>query len=307
MSEAVNSSLSEEPHTNRKEVSVQSNSRWWEFYFVRYTLGTLVGALFVHLIAKANPEIEKLLFFAQTGSKESIANAPLLGVPVLIGYGLAFCYIASIPILIFHAGRMAFWGALGSAGAQDDQQALRTESKRWNKYEKLSALALLITAIGFFCKIVVISFPALERGFRDDEFVTGFLFISASLVVVLQVLTVFLILLRRNAIYIRMKMLASAREENRNKGEFIDSYRHLREHGNSILILILEAILGGCLLGIVYTLTGNPEIENELRHIGSASFVLLLFWVLPGGCVWIFASWIEAKFASEKLPKADTA
>jgi hypothetical protein len=287
----------EENIEKKEEASVQGNSRWWEFYFVRYALGTLFGALIVNSLASRNPELREILFFASGESSEAIAGSSLLGLPILFGYGLFFCYLSSIPILVWHTGRMATWGI-----ARFD-----SDNSFWSRvYGRFRTLPLEVRfAIGLFFPLWGISifsvetFQFLEKGFKDNSFVTSLIVSSVFFIIVLEVYFVFLILFSRQKIYSGMKSLAQARHVNRNKGEFIDSYRHLREHGNSILILILEAILGGALLGIVHFFTGNPNFDNEMKYIAASSVALLTLWVLPGAFVWPFATWVEARFASD--------
>jgi hypothetical protein len=62
-------------------------------------MGTVVGGVVFFLLCNTNPALKPMLFDAEAGK----IDGPLLA--LLAGYGLAYCYIASAPILVLHAGR----------------------------------------------------------------------------------------------------------------------------------------------------------------------------------------------------------
>jgi len=92
--------------------SIEGSFRWWEFYAVRYAMGTVVGAIVFYFLCLATPVLKPLLFEA-TATPGTVPGAtPLPSIKLdsvqltlLAAYGLVYCYIASAPILVFHAGR----------------------------------------------------------------------------------------------------------------------------------------------------------------------------------------------------------
>ncbi|MBS7806951.1 hypothetical protein [Variovorax sp. PCZ-1] len=86
----------------------QANNRWWESYLVRYFLGFIVGALCVVVLAwhfglaKSWIELTKA---ASTGDKESLKLDWTAASFVVALLGLGYCYLASTPITVLHAGR----------------------------------------------------------------------------------------------------------------------------------------------------------------------------------------------------------
>src|SRR5690606_27487097 len=78
---------------------VGTGQRWWEFYFVRYAMGSIIGAMIVFLLFRANPYLTPLLFGVQDKPLEPQS------LTLLLAYGLVFCYISSAPILVMHAAR----------------------------------------------------------------------------------------------------------------------------------------------------------------------------------------------------------
>lgn len=85
------------------------------------------------------------------------------------------------------------------------------------------------------------------------------------------------------------RRLASARSRgssdssgNKNKvSEYVESYRHLREHGNAFLIILLEIVLA-LLISWVYCEFGQAGVV-----------VLLLVWVSLGASCWGLATCLE--------------
>ncbi len=93
---------------SEKTENSSSNNRWWESYLVRYFLGFIVGSICVAIIARFAdlvPGSVSLMHSAQqavdTESKYGVTTI-VISVALL---GLAYCYVASTPITVLHAGR----------------------------------------------------------------------------------------------------------------------------------------------------------------------------------------------------------
>ena len=84
-------------------MSENTNSRWWEFYFVRYFVGTVLGAIIVYVLTVSSDSA--LSASLVPGVTKEISYPHLL---LLAAYGLAYCYIASGPVLVLHATRSVF-------------------------------------------------------------------------------------------------------------------------------------------------------------------------------------------------------
>jgi hypothetical protein len=93
---------------SEKSESPGSNNRWWESYLVRYFLGFIVGTICVAVIAQFTGVIPGFVTLMQdagnpTGSgPRSGVTSIMIAVALL---GMAYCYIASTPITVLHAGR----------------------------------------------------------------------------------------------------------------------------------------------------------------------------------------------------------
>lgn len=92
--------MSSEDKDDKKAEEKTGNGKWWEFYIVRYALGTVFGVLIVNFLVGSGLAIP-----FPNGNISDITKPE--GLPLLLGYGLAYCYLASAPILVFHAGRFA--------------------------------------------------------------------------------------------------------------------------------------------------------------------------------------------------------
>lgn len=211
-------------------MSAESSYRWWEFYLVRYFVGTVCGTVIV-LFLVLNPEstihriiIENIPLQNQAAdsnvSKASVTDQKTQekssinlkqndekqkqpGIPwepihlwVYGLVGLAYCYIASGPILFLHAVRG--W--------------LTEEKGIYKYYSKLSK----------------------KRAKRNDSKVVK---------------------------------------------EYVESYKHLREHGNAFLIVFFELLLGmilffSSLIGII---------------------IAILIWVALAASVWVIGTYLETK------------
>jgi len=65
----------------------------------------------------------------------------------------------------------------------------------------------------------------------------------------------------------------------RKRKEYIRSYRDMREHGNALMILVMEGVLTTALLQ-----ASNPGIL----------LAMLVLWVMPAAFVWFVATALEA-------------
>lgn len=90
------------PHEENKK---KQDNRWWEFYFVRYFVGTAIGAIIVLFLAMSESTIISqgtVTTIFKSLKPEKFESGYIL---VLATVGLAFCYVASSPILVLHATR----------------------------------------------------------------------------------------------------------------------------------------------------------------------------------------------------------
>lgn len=269
---------------------MEAGSRWWEFYFVRYAIGTLVGMAIINFAGRINSDLKNILFFGIDQKENFFAGASLQ-----VAYGLLFCYVASIPILVMHAARFSL--PKGVAG-RFTPAFLRSEN--WSAKNMWVAFLLAVIVSLYSIQIILWALKFLIDNIRNEEFLTFSLIALIAIIFLIEYACVFSFFIRREKIYEGMKALSRARAKNMNKGGLIDSYKHLREHGNSILIVILEIVLGAVLLGLLYLITNDIKESEKMITFAGWSISILLFWMLPGAAVWLLATWVERRFAFDE-------
>lgn len=125
----------------------QGNTRWWESYLVRYFLGFIVGAICVSTIAVATDVIPQSFGIFENTAK-TVGQESKYGITAIVIaaslLGLAYCYLASTPITVMHAGRYG-------SGPVD----------RLSRYFWLGwVLALIATLVGQECFTALTAIPA---------------------------------------------------------------------------------------------------------------------------------------------------
>jgi hypothetical protein len=264
---------------------MQDHSRWWEFYFVRYAIGTLVGALIVNQAPRISPQFGEIIFFGVDMGEEIFA-----GVSMLFGYGLLFCYIASIPILVWHSARFV-----------TPRISHFTSRPFFIKHSRLFPLikdSLSIGIIGTFGIVLISLYQYFPANLVDGEFIIQLVVVTTLAVLWLEWGALIWLIVNMERAYQSLKSLAIARAENQNTGGFIDSYRHLREHGNSILIVFLEFVLGAVLLGMLYSIEHDASIAagEKIKLYAAHAGTVLALWMLPGAVIWQIAVSFERRF-----------
>jgi len=238
---------------------VKSNSRWWEFYLVRYFVGTVFGTLLIMLIVYSpDSGINNLLSSNKITLSGFKTNKFELSYLWLFGFiGLAYCYLSSAPILVFHSVRSVFKKTLVK-----------------NTFLKYLVIAILIFIV-FLIKNWNLIIKTLGGTYTTLAILLALLIICTQFI-----LLVFLF--SENELFSFYKKLAEKRSVTRHKitVEYVESYRHLREHGNAFLILIMEIFL--CF--ILYNLDSLLLIS-----------CVLTLWIFPAGFVWYIGTYLESR------------
>jgi hypothetical protein len=206
---------------------------------------------------------------------------------VLGSYGLAYCYISSIPILVLHAAR----SLLPLQPPANEVHAV----VRWLRNNSVFFVTIflwLILVAALFLPVRLLDSKNLDSSIAHGGF---WLFLAMFTV---PLLLIVLAILYRKQCYAFYSALAEARASQADAGELVTSYRHLREHGNSIFIVLLEGVLG---LTLFSAFRASQQLDSA--HTGLAvapQFYLYglvgLLWILPGALVWFFATLIEREF-----------
>jgi hypothetical protein len=244
----------------------KNSSRWWEFNLVRYFLGTLVGSFIVYLVFNHFVDL-----FDKADGKYCETFGYLYEIQsfhikykiwIFLVFGFVFCYISSAPILVLHATR------------------LRNNNQSFNYFVKYIILFTIFFAVFVFIVWCVNKFE------KQSEWLIILVIILFSFFQIFQLLRtkkndtieLYKKLTENREMMTTINMKSKATEPNGRK-TYIESYKHLREHGNAFFIVILEIILGLLLYQIK-----TPEMM----------IACILIWILPGSLIWFFGNYLES-------------
>jgi hypothetical protein len=290
-------------------------NRWWENYLVRYLMPSIAGMVMVLWLTNDTPIRGYLLL--PPGYSEKLSTSSVV---LSFLYGNVFCYVASYPILTFHATRMLDF--------RDAEGRTRQFAPMPYMVTFLMGLFLLVYAFFDFHPhiLITLSVVILFSGYqviRIYESMTGFLYFKSWAKSVAA-----------SRIYAFVRDLAVVRgvveksretdleEEKRDldledissaeirkvgsksrtwryEKEVVDTYRHMREHGNSAFIFVLVLILGGfCNLLIKELPTNDPQA------VFTRLALLFTIWSFPAVCVHFQAQHVERRFS--KHPRRES-
>ncbi|MCO7642520.1 hypothetical protein NJI34_37755 [Pseudomonas sp. S 311-6] len=273
-----------------------SFARWWEFYAVRYGVGTAIGAVLVLFLCQSIPELQPLLIGQEVvgigaGSKVLLKlDSPLLF--LLAGYGLVFCYLSSAPILVFHMGRsFAFENKeeknRGSVNQPDENAGTK---KHRSVISKCFGMMLgVVVGLGLVAVLFFLLCANSEK-YLHWRYSWGVMVVVGVGVVVCQFYFVREAVRRLDFLFDFYRNLSSARDCY--SGSLIESYKHLREHGNAFFIVVMELVLAGVIFGVGVFGAGVVGIA-----------IAIFIWVLPAARVWWIGSLLERAFMKQPLPQ----
>jgi len=343
--------------TDAKPNASAPNTRWWESYLVRYFVGFIVGGVCVVVLANELGGTDWLAKqLSSDGKFKPDWSALLIGLALL---GLGYCYIASTPITVLHAGRYGsgpidgqsryFW--LGWVLATICSVAM----PNWPKWQSATwmvlfviAVALLLLATRFSQRVtqktdllqssvvqteillpltnalkprkmaeIKLSEVALNAiawtgailsavhvvaafgGIESNSFNVSLLVFGAPVVWIglAQYAVLFRLLQDEKANFAFYSHLMHARRL-RNANDVRDTYTHLREHSNSVFIVLVEL----CALALLVVLvqgTVDAKVGTGYRQFVQFALCGLGLWMVPTVFLWSRANAMERKFAFE--------
>jgi len=289
-------------------------NRWWENYLVRYLMPSIAGVAIVSWICSyAGDGVRRLIYLPSAGER---IDGPSL--TLLFLYGNLFCYVASYPVLLFHVTRVvdfrnaqwpighiwrseyvltfvfmglafvslhwhwSFWLAYVWASLFVIFQALRLGFVLFRRVNVRGCTGEVSPAYGFAYSL------ARRRGIPTE---TEKSVPNAA---------------NRNALgwsplASRYKAFADFRDDDDDEGvttvrqivwrrDFMDTYRHMREHGNSAFTFALELALAALVVCVV---SGQQPPSQKLGYIG----LLFAIWASPAVFVHLLGQHLERRFS----------
>ena len=263
----------------------ENTTRWWENYLVRYFMPSIAGMAIVSWLSQAAGSDFKSTLFFNLHDKDTTALI------LLILYGNLFCYVASYPILCFHATRV-----------------IDFHDRKWRP--SLIDGYILSIAIAVLA-ILIIVLPLPECAKLISAFAVAIFFAGAQIARIIASFETkkveymgeetplsysYMYRLSRRRGFLKSETARETTDEdeqtktteNRYRSEIIDSYRHLREHGNSAFIFLLELVLAS-LCYVVF----STNYVSQILALG----IMLGIWAFPAVLTHLIGQIHERRFS----------
>ena len=272
-------------------------NRWWEYYLVRYLMPSIAGVVIVSwLCSYAGSKLSELLFLPV--AVKPIETPSLV---MLFIYGNLFCYVASYPVLVFHVTRVrdfsdGKWPAKPFSDGYIATFALLGVAIflfHWDSPESRYWLALLVTFIFAavqFRRLLVMTVDSTDQKSFTTAVSRAFWYSYA--------------LARRRGDYKVSEIQGpvstidpdedervTTRRQIEWRPEFVATYRHLREHGNSAFIFVLELTLAA----LAYCTVTKPG-QSSAQQVGAIG-LLFAIWASPAVLVHLLGQHLERRFS----------
>lgn len=245
----------------------KNGSRWWEFYAIRYGMGTVIGAVIFYFLCS---NIEALKSLIDTSKGLSATNITLLA-----AFGLTFCFLSSGPILVLHATRFLL--------------------------ERKMPYIFIVSGVILGAFSLLLAFLILK--FSNESTSANIFYISiiffGAIVAVTQWVFIFEGLRDVKGLVSFYRSISEKRSSE--KTDIVESYRHLREHGNSFFIVVCEIILAGILYGVykIWFTFGTSASGNEDNGLLYTYLIIISIWVFPAVMIWLVATRFEIEYKRE--------
>lgn len=240
------------------------DKRWWEFYALRYALGSVMGIfillyIFIQTDIATKFGLDRLAFLIPKDPKDlSFVHLVILGV-----CGLAYCYLSSAPMLVFHA--------------------LRVNVFKSSSHQSSFGIGWVLVTIGIS---LVITAYLVYKGYTSVDNLDWLQIIWFFILFTLSfsftaTLSIWGIINSNFLIVNFYKKLAEKRQKNL---DYVESYRHLREHANAFALVLCEIFF--CLLFV-----------TALKISGSVDFapIFVILWLFGPALIWLVANELESE------------
>ena len=277
-------------------MSEKNENRWWENYLVRYLVPSIAGMFILMWLNKNSGGggiLEKYLPMLKLTDGKDFNTASLTGWLLL---GTLYCYIASYPILVLHAVRVYLLNKKNISHILGILLMI-VYMIFLALYLKIFCLILIFVIIfsGFQCYFLYEVAKVTEGG-------EGYDYMKHLTKAKNPVKTDTETNAETNPVKTDTETNAETNpvktdtETNAetNPGyikDITDSYKHLREHGNTALIILLEV-----LLAFILYFSLHFERENKFMDFSIVSIILII-WIFPAALVYFYGHLLERKFS----------
>ncbi len=324
--------MSESSSSRSKE---QPSTRWWESYLVRYFSGFIVGCIAVVLVS-VKSGLAPALFNKVTST--TVQGKPDWSVLLfLISFlGIGFCYIASSPITVLHAGRYRSgwfegksryfwlgWAALivvkGLFGASSffheyleyilsvpivlflicDYDKHRRQRKESVEPAKAGRIEIIVTSAFSFLSLWIIGDCFINVALPSERpagvEIWWVLSMPVFWILIGQYAVLFRMLTEEKAFLSFYQQLVLARTKSKSR-EVRDTYTHLREHSNSIFIVVVEIAILALFMAVIRTYPQIVGVNSNFDTAFRYGLLAVFLWLIPTVFMWSRANRIESDF-----------
>ncbi|WP_107726192.1 hypothetical protein [Neisseria weaveri] len=245
-----------------------NGTRWWENYLVRYLVPSILGMVILMWLSKEFSTVATYLQILPFDKYEKFNTAHLVG---WLLFGTVYCYIASYPILVFHAIRVRLF-----------------RDQKTNAVNCRTVVPLAVFSSFVFVSAWIVSLND-KHHIDCAAFVMAISLLGFSVYQICNLYWVSLTDKKENG-FSYAEVLTKARTRKGAK-DFVDSYKHLREHGNTALIILLEILLAAVLYVAL-----SFESHYKRMHFSIVAIVLFV-WIAPAALVYFYGQFLERKLS----------
>lgn len=256
---------------------------------------SIAGAIIVLWLASNSDESFRSVLMLPSSSE----NLTLPSLVLLFLYGNLFCYIASYPVLTFHVTRVLDF--------KNDDAKWPFKKNFLLQFTDSYILTLILALASFisfkffvestlfpFITVILFALMQIIRILISINYLGKFKGIKGK-VSYLYAFTHSLSKRRSISEIVIQENNSGNKKKNTTKKtywrpEYIETYRHLREHGNSAFIFVLEIILASL---IYQVLTSDTTNTSHLENIGGLVFI----WSLPALFIHLAGQHLERRFS----------
>lgn len=262
-------------------------TRWWENYLVRYFLPSVAGMIIVRwLDINVKDSISNYVPTFLLKEWKDFGSAHLI---IWLLFGSLYCYISSYPILTFHATRVLDFK--GRKGVIDNF---------WLNPYAHSVIFAALAYVAAWTDTLWLIFVAVVV-------FSGIQIIRLYKVYVHQALFGFSQGYEASVAYAYLNKLSKRRgiKEERNSVDnddgttetstnsrlvdLAESYKHLREHGNTAFIFLLELAL----CPVFFVALRNQKDTVDFSYVA----IFVLIWIIPSALVHFLGQHLERRYS----------
>lgn len=320
------------PSSAKSDVAEIPSTRWWESYLVRYLIGFIVGCSCIVIFGLQTGIFDKLIKYLSTSSTPTGKPDWSVIIWLVAILGLGFCYIASTPITVLHVGRYRrgwfdghsrhFWIAwillcvlilifgvtfLGNNPGLEWSAVfvscalmsftLIDNDKPIEKTHPRIAFPFF-TLIWLFFSLGVVGrlFGTFGQSLSESAQIWWILSMPAFWILIGQYAVLYRLLHEKEAFFAFYAKLFKARRM-KNARDVRDTYTHLREHSNSVFIVVIELSLLALFMATSNTISTHKGKVVPDESIGALVVFFLALWMVPTVFMWARANSLEVEFS----------